>query len=369
MKINKFFTLSAATIAFAGSLFAGNPDRSGGAGGTQLLINPFGRSAGTMGSSSAMLKGAESMHFNVGGLGFTPSLELMASTVVYLQGTGINLSNASLAIPVGESGENILGISVSGMQFGDISITTQGQPDGTLGTYSPQYVNLGFAYARKFSNSISVGVLFRYLTEGLSNVTASGLCFDMGVQYQTALNPKNKIKKEDFRFGMSARNLGSDLNYTGSGLSMKTNIPTSGGSSATRTTYFAAEKFNLPALVNIGVAYDVRLDRNESTYYHRLTPSGNFNYNAFASNAAMVGAEYAFKEMFMVRAGYAYQGTITGAEFNSQYYGYSGGFTIQMPITSNGMNLGIDYAYAPTRVFNGVHNVTLRIALASSKKN
>lgn len=367
MKINKIVIAIAASITFSGTVLGGNPDRAGGAGGTQLLINPFGRSAGSMGSNTAYLRGAEAMQFNVGGLGFTPTMEIMASTVVYLQGTGINLSNASLAVPMGETGENVLGISVSAMQFGDINITSQSQPDGTLGTYTPQFLNLGFAYARKFSNSIAAGILVRYVTEGLSNVTASGLCFDMGVQYQTALNPKNKIKKEDFRFGMSVRNLGSDLNYTGSGLSLKTNIPTTGGGSATRTTYFAGENFNLPALVNIGVAYDIRLDKNENTYYHRLTPSGNFNYNAFAANMAIMGIEYSFKEMFMVRGGYGYQGTNTGAEFNTQYYGYSGGFSVQMPITKDGMNLGIDYAYAPTRVFNGIHNVTLRITLGSKK--
>lgn len=345
--------------------FAGNPDRSGGAGGTQLLINPYARSAGMMGSNSAYLKGAEAMHFNVGGLGFVSGYEIMASSVTYLQGTGIHLNNASLAIPVGESGENVIGLSFTGMQFGDIPITTESQPDGTLGTYTPQFINLGFAYARKFSNSIAAGILVRYLSEGLSNVSASGICFDMGVQYQTALNPKDKIKKEDFRFGMSVRNLGSDVSYTGSGLSLKMINPIN---NATRTTYFGAEKFNLPALVNIGAAYDIRLDRkNSDTYYHRLTPSGNFNYNAFAQNTVAMGIEYAFKELFMVRGGYAYQGSTAANDYRSQYVGFAGGFGVLLPLTNSGLNMGIDYSYAPTRIFAGVHNVTLRISIGYKK--
>ncbi len=345
--------------------FAGNPDRAGGAGATQLLINPFGRSAGTLGSSTAYLRGAEAMHFNVGGLGFVPTYELTASSVTYLQGTGIHLSNASMAIPLGETGDNVIGLSFSGMQFGDIEIRTESQPDGTLGTYTPQFINIGFAYARKFSNSIAVGLLVRYVSEGLTNVSASGVCFDMGVQYQTALNPKNKIKKEDFRFGMAVRNLGSDVSYSGSGLSLKMINPANNSS---RTVYFGAEKFNLPALVNIGVAYDLRLDKKGSdTYYHRLTPSGNFNYNAFSQNILSAGIEYSFRELFMVRSGYAYQGENAAGDYRSQYYGFAGGCTLQLPITNSGLNLGIDYAYAPTRVFNGVHNITLRMSIGYKK--
>ena len=352
-------------MAISTGSFAGNPDRAGGAGATQLLINPYTRSAGMMGSNAAFLKGAEAMHFNVGGLGFGSNYEIMASSVTYLQGTGIHLNNASIAIPVGESGENVIGLSFTGLSFGDVAITTKEQPDGTLGTYTPQFINLGIAYSRKFSNSISAGILVRYLSEGLSNVSATGLCFDMGVQYQTALNPKDKIKKEDFRFGMSVRNLGSDISYGGSGLSLKTIITST---SSPRTSYMGSEKFNLPALVNIGLAYDIRLDKKTSdTYFHRLTAGGNFNYNAFSQNIVSAGLEYSFKELFMLRSGYAYQGVTAANDYQSQYYGFAGGCTVQLPINNNGLNLGIDYSYAPTRIFAGVHNVTLRISIGYKK--
>lgn len=372
---NKYILLLMLVTGTFLSGYSGNPDRSGGAGATQLLLNPFGRSAGTLGANASFLKGAEAMHFNVGGLGFVGGYEIMVSTVSYLQGTGISLNNASLAIPMGEAGENVIGISATAMSFGDIAIRTEGQPDGTLGTYTPQFYNMGFAFSRKFSNSISAGILVRYVTEGLTNVTASGICFDMGVQYQTALNPKNKIKKEDFRFGMSLRNLGTDISYSGSGLSAKTIISNSLTSSvdATRTTYFGAERYNLPSLVNIGVSYDIRLDKKGSeTYYHRLTPCGNFNYNAFSENNLSVGAEYSFREMFMVRGGFYYQELFkaispSSTDVHPVYDGFAAGCTIQMPVTKNGLNMGIDYSYAPTRIFSGIHNVTLKMNIGYKK--
>ncbi len=346
------------------SVHAGNPDRAGGAGCTQLLINPYGRSAGLMGSNTAYLRGAEAMQFNVAGLAFAENVELMTSRVVYLQGTDIYMNNGSVALPIGQGTGNVFGISFSSMQFGNIPITTEAQPDGTLGTYTPQVLNIGFAYAKKFSNSITAGVLVRYITEGLTNVSAQGIGLDVGVQYQTALNPKDKIKKEDFRFGIGVRNLGADMTYGGSGLSFRSVNPTTG---ADRRALYAADKFNLPALVNIGASYDIRLDVNPDTYYHRLTPSGNFNYMAFASNLISVGVEYAFKETFMVRGGYGWQDNITNVDFRTQYYGPSGGCTIQLPITATGTQLGLDYAYAPTRVFNGIHNITLRLVLGNKK--
>ena len=363
MKKNILWAMVLGGLILSDYAFAGNPDRSGGAGGTQLLLNPYARSAGMMGANSASVRGAEAMHFNVGGLAYAENVEIMASRVIYLQGTDIYLNNLSLSLPLGESG-NVLGISFSAMQFGDIPIVTESQPDGTLGTYSPQVLNIGAAYSKKFSNSITGGILLRVISEGITNVSATGVGIDAGVQYQTALNPKNKIKKEDFRFGIGVRNIGPNMKYGGTGLSFRSINSTTG---ADRRALMSSETFDLPALVNIGVSYDMRLDKNDDTYYHRLTPSGNFNYNAFSSNVVNLGVEYSFKETFMVRGGYGWQENINNSDYRTQYYGFAGGCTLQLPITSTGTTLAIDYAYAPTRVFNGVHNITLRMTLGNKK--
>jgi hypothetical protein len=344
------------------SVFAGNPDRAAGAGGTQLLLNPYARSAGMMNANTASLKGGDAMLFNIGGLAYTEKTDVMISQMVYLQGTGVFMNNISLAQSLG--GGNVLGISASSMDFGQIPITTEVLPDGNQGTFSPQYLNIGLAYSKKFSNSISGGILLRYMTEGVSNVRAGGLAFDAGVQYQTALNPKDKIKKEDFRFGISVRNIGADATYAGPGLSFRSINPATG---ADRRALYASQSFNLPALVHIGASYDMRLDQNDEYYYHRLTASGNFNYNAFSNNVTSVGVEYAFRESFMVRGGYGFQANNNETDYNSIYYGVAGGLTIQMPISKSGTVLGLDYAYAPTRVFNGNHNITLRLMIGNKK--
>jgi hypothetical protein len=344
------------------SLFAGSPDRSAGAGGTQLLLNPYARSAGMMNANTASLRSCEAMLFNVGGLAYAEKTEFMFSNMTYLQGTGIFYNSINIAQSLGDG--NVLGITASSLDVGNILLTSEGLPDGDQGTFTPQILNLGVAYSKRFSNSISGGILIRYFTEGITNVRAGGVAFDAGVQYQTALNPKNKQKKEDFRFGISIRNIGPDASYEGSGLSFRSINPSTG---ADRRALMGSQSFNLPALLHIGASYDIRLDKNPDTYIHRLTPSGNFNYNAFSNNITSIGVEYAYRESFMVRGGYGIQSNNTKNDYRTQYIGFAGGLTIQMPVSKKGTIIGLDYAYAPTHVFNGNHNITIRLSIGNKK--
>lgn len=316
------------------------------------------------GVNTSAIKGVESFQYNIGGLAYVDRTEISFSRVNYLQGTNININNLSLGQSLGSG--SVIGLTLTSWDFGNVNITTEAQPDGTLGTYSPQIMNIGLGYAKKFSNSITGGLVIRYISEGITNVKAQGIGIDAGIQYQTALTPKNKLKKEDFRFGIGVRNIGPDMAYAGSGLSLKAVVNQSSG--AQRTTLMGSQSYNLPALVNIGVAYDIRLDQNPDNYFHRLTAAGNFNYNAFSSNVLGIGLEYAFKESFMLRGGYNWQENITTSDaYRTQYYGFAGGCTIQLPISKNGTLIGLDYAYAPTRVFNGIHNVGIRLVIGNKK--
>lgn len=350
----------------ASQAYAGNPDRAGGAGATQLLINPYARSAGLMGSNTGSVRGIEAFQFNVAGLAYTQKTDIGYSRTVYLAGTDIFINNFSFVQNLG--GDNVIGLVFNQFDFGDIPVTTESQPDGTLGTFSPQFINIGLAYARRFSNSITGGVDIRLVSEGATNVSATGISLSTGVQYQTSLNPKKRaFKGDDFRFGIAVKNLGPSMRYQGSGLSFRSINPISG---ADRRSYMGSEAFELPSLVNIGVSYDMRLDRDSSrtSYLHRLTPHFNFNYNSFSTNVIAVGLEYAFKETLMLRGGYGYQeNIISSQDYQTQYLGFSGGMGLVLPISKSGARIAIDYAYAPTRVFNGIHNIGVALLLGDRK--
>ncbi|MFM7726226.1 MAG: hypothetical protein ACKO7B_05970 [Flavobacteriales bacterium] len=99
-------------IAFATmcstALLAGNPDRAGSAGASQLLINPWARNSALANSAMASVNGIEASFLNVAGLAFVKNTELVFSNNQYLVGTGIQINALGLGKRLGESG--VLGI-------------------------------------------------------------------------------------------------------------------------------------------------------------------------------------------------------------------------------------------------------------------
>jgi len=149
-------TLAVALAAFQLG-FAGNGDRAGSAGSTDLLINPWARSSGWQGSNTAFARGLESQFMNVAGLSFTKKTELIFSHSMWLAGTGINIENFGFSQNLGAK-RGVIGLSVMALNSGLINETTVGQPEGTGNTYQVSNLNIALSYARQFSRKISGGV-------------------------------------------------------------------------------------------------------------------------------------------------------------------------------------------------------------------
>lgn len=353
-KINIAFTISLVALSFG--LFAGNEDRAGEAGASELLINPWGRSSGWASANSASVKGIEAMNLNVAGLAFTTNTELILVNTRWLGGTDINLLSVGFAKKVGETG--VLGISVTSMDFGEIQVTTVDLPDGGIGNFEPNYLNIGLAYSKRFSNSISGGLVVRIITESTADVSAKGVALDAGVNYVTA-------KYDAFKFGITLRNVGPTTNYQGNGLSFQADVP---NSDRTLTFQRRSNDFELPSLVNMGASYDFFLaevdEKEDGTFMadHRITASGTFTSNSFTRDQVRVGAEYAFQEKFMARAGYVYESETTDDEATrTTSVGPTVGATIEVPMGDSGSTFGIDYSYRLTRTFGGSNAIGVRL--------
>src|ERR1043166_2084066 len=112
---------------------AGNPERVGQAGASQLLINPYCRSAGMVGSNSARIRGLEAQFMNVAGTAFTRKTEAMFSRTNWLQGTDIHINSFGLTQGIGEV--STIGFGVVAIDAGKLDYTTEEQPEGGLGTF------------------------------------------------------------------------------------------------------------------------------------------------------------------------------------------------------------------------------------------
>jgi hypothetical protein len=91
MKKLSLILLSALTWATTAT--AGNPDRAGSAGASQLLINPWARNAALANSAMASVNGIEASFLNVAGLAFVKNTELVFANNQYLVGTGIQINS------------------------------------------------------------------------------------------------------------------------------------------------------------------------------------------------------------------------------------------------------------------------------------
>ncbi len=329
-------------------LMAGNPDRQGEAGAYELLMNPWARSAGLHTMTTANIQGVEALRLNVAGLAGVGQLEVQASHSIYLQGTDINMNAFGLATRVGDNG--VLGVSLMALDFGDIEVTTVDQPGGTGATFSPNFFNIGLAYAHTFENKVSVGITFRVVSESISDLSAFGLALDAGIQYVTG-------PEDNFKFGISLRNVGSPMQFSGEGLAVQRPVPNGGYE---LTVDQRAATFELPSVLNIGMAYDFLIQDGK----HRLTPIGNFTANSFSRDQIGGGLEYSLNEQFMLRAAYRHEiGSLNEIEAPI-YSGLSAGATIELPISKdNSTRFSIDYAYRATKLWDGTHNFGIRITI------
>ena len=339
-------------------VFAGNKDRAGQAGAYELLINPWARSSGWHGLNTGGVHGLEAINLNVGGLAFTQKTEVLFAHSIYLQGTGININAFGFSQALGKSG-GVLGIDLMAMSFGDIMVTTVNLPEGGLGTYHPQFINLGIAYAKTFSHSIYGGIVVRGVTESIANAKASGLCFDAGIQYQTG----DKKFDNRVKFGISLRNIGTPLKFQGDALSFKGNAV---DGNYQMTVSQRSQQFELPSLLNIGASYDFHFgkENGENKTIHRITLAANFTSHSFQRDNVGAGLEYSLKDEFMIRVGYNYeQGLLKEATRTNAYTGLAAGFTFELPVKKNGPSVAIDYSYRASNPWKGTHTLGARINL------
>lgn len=336
-------------LFLSGSLFAGNPDRQGEAGANQLLINPWARSAGLHTMNTAITSGAEAMFMNVAGLSRINKTQLQLSHMRYLVGADINVNALGFAQRVGKGGA--FGINLVAFNLGDFDYTTEDAPEGTGATFSPSFFNMGVSYSHLFDNKVSVGVTAKFVNEAVANARASAFAVDAGVQYVTGPN-------DNFKFGISLRNVGSKMRFAGEGLSK--GLPNPGPFSYDNTYYERTTAYELPSQLNIGMAYDWLLGR-----VNRLSLIANFTSNAFSRDQVGGGLEFNMGKNFSLRAGYKMEfDAPVGSTEATLDNGFCGGFSISTPVKKNSdSRLSLDYAYRATSVYQGIHNIGIRIDL------
>ncbi len=375
MKKMNIKTLAILTSAFfitaSVSLFAGNKDRVGQAGAYELLLNPWAKSNGLSSSNIANARGIEGSFLNVAGLAFTEKTQIIFTQTQYLRGADISIMALGLSQRINKV--TVIGFNVMSMGFGEMPITTTNQPEGGIGNFAPSYLNIGLSYTRTFADAIHGGFNLKIINQSISDLTASGVAIDAGIQYVTG-------KYDNLRLGITLKNIGTPMSYSGDGIAWRGLI---NGSDNNLTMEMRSGEFELPSLLALGASYSFLWGKpsnvsststdnkkvEELSYhnaYHVLTLSGAFIANSFSKDQILAGAEYTYNQMFIVRAGYHYESGIVGNgdERTTVLTGPSAGAGFKLPLSKTSKSsIAIDYAYRLTNPWGGIHTIGALIDL------
>jgi len=321
-------------ILIATSIYAGDVARKGTTGAEQLLVPVGARGIATGGAFLANISGLESIYYNPAGLDVHPQTEAMFSYVNYL--ADINVSYFAIGTTLGDIGS--IGLDLKSFDFGDIPVTTEQFPDGTGETYSPSFVTLGFTYSKVLTDRISIGTNLKLISENIQNTSATGFAIDAGVQYRFT---------ESLMIGAAVKNIGTDMEYSGQDLTVRTGIPGSIPGSSSGSYQVVTESFQIPSFFQLSLTYDMNI--NEQNI---LTFAGAYTANNSLEDIANLGMEYGFMNNFFVRGGYNFL-----VENTSEYiYGLTFGAGINYQL-EGGIGFAFDYAFRDVKDFPSANHI------------
>lgn len=345
MRMKKRITLSlaVASVMFSAGVYAGNPQRAGQAGASELLINPWARSSGWGSVNIAGVKGVEASFMNIAGTAATTRTDVAFANTQWLVNSGIAINSFGFNQKVGSNG--VMGANIVALNYGEWEITDENNPDGGIGTISPSTITIGVSYAQKFTESIQGGVNIKVYNSSFSNLSATALCFDAGVQYVTGV-------EKQLKFGITLKNVGPSSSFNGDG--QVVNLPSPSGG-YTQAYQERSSDFELPAQLGIGGSYDFNFTDQ------RFTVAASFQSNSFEKDQYTLGGEYAMKELVILHAGYTFFDNSDDSKMTTVFTGVSAGLGVNVPLGDN--KFVVDYSYRATKQFKGVHSIGVSFAL------
>jgi len=333
IKINSKITILSVMIVltFAALSMAGSERRIGTAGAQELRIPIGSRGTALGGAVGADVVGTEAIFYNPAGVALVEGTEVMFSHLTYFADMDLNYFAVTKSIEdVGS-----FGVSVKVLSVGDIVKTTgvASTPDGTGEVFSPTMSVIGLTYSRILTDRVTFGVTGNYINESVDRVSASGVAFDFGVNYDT--------EWKGLILGFVIKNVGPEMRYGGAGFEYDVQAPNTYPQISPQKTFRAQPaKFELPSWISFNAAVDfLNMEQNRATFF------GEFQSNNFSKDLYRTGVEYAFDEKYFLRAGY----TIDSKQ-EDYLYGmtFGAGFVFSLGET----DITLEYSWNETEFFD-----------------
>ena len=335
--------IASIVIIVVSSLVLGQNSRMGSASSTQLLVVPSAKHL-SGGGAAATATGMDATFWNPAGLAMSEnSVDAIFSNRQYFA----DIDNSFFGIAT-DLGDYKMGVSVRTFNIGDIDETTVFYPDGTGQVFTPNFSILGATFARKLSDNTSVGINANLIREGFGRVAATGVAYDLGVQYRGFLG------REGLDVGFAMKNFGSPMKYDGEGLGVMAS-PVDGDRPVEYYKIDAAA-FDLPFVFDMGVSYNIAGADIGVTY----------TSNYYSTDELKLSVGYALEGLGSVGVGMQSSSASQEIDDTDDWYtnpadGVSFGASIDMS-RFVGMNLSVDYSMLPMGDFGTNSVVALRVA-------
>lgn len=302
--MKKFLWLGVmAMVLFAGSEVFAESDGSKGAAFLKL-----GQGAKAIGMGEAFVASADdvnALYWNPAGIAQIKERELTFMYADWLK--EIKYNYLAYAQPVQMLG-GVMGGAVTLLDAGSMD----GRSEGNIpeGTFEGKDMAFSVSYARGIREDLSLGTTLKYIRMKIDKKESSGFAADLGCLYKPGI--------KNLSLGLAIQNLGPELSA------------------------FDKEKNELPLNFKLGGAYKLLADA--------LTIAIDVNFPSDNDTNFNLGAEYRFKEMIAIRAGYK---TLTKDELKSSGLTYGAGFRLPK------VGIGIDYAFCDYDELGDTHRVSL----------
>jgi len=319
---------------------AGGRDRAGTAGAQELLIPIGARGTALGGSFITSASGIDALFWNPAGISGSSATEAMFSHLSYIADIGVS----AFALTTTFEGVGTFGFSLRALSFGDIPWTDEYNPDISSNTFSPTYTTLGISYATTLSDRIKAGITFNLINETIGSVSASGLGFDVGLQYFGLAGVRG------LKLGLVVKNIGTQMKFSGGGL-FRPVIGVDSENSMSSLRMIDAAEFELPSFFEIGLGYELALQEDT-----KLNFATSFQNHNFSSDLFKLSAEAEFLNLLFVRGSYEMAADDADGE-----YLYGPAFGAGVHYNAGGLDMSLDYAYRVTKVFDGNHVITIKL--------
>jgi len=290
----------------------------------QFLKIGVGGRASAMGESFiAISNDASALYWNPAGITQFSEDQLIISHNVWV----VDINHDFIGAVYHLDDDNSFGASLTAVTMDDMPVTTEFAPFGTGEFFGYTDIAVAITYSRKMTKQFSFGGSVKYIEETLDKLKMRGVMVDLGTYYRTGLGST--------RFAVTVSNFGSELAPDGQ-------VTLVGNREVNEWQSFAP-----PTVFRIGFALEPYQSEE-----HRVTASIQLNHPNDNSENFAIGAEYAWQEMFFLRAGY---------RFNVEGQNVSFGVGIQVPISI--AEFSFDYAYSNFETLGSAHRFSIILGL------